>query len=155
MVRPYKTRGIQEPPRVQSFKPAGIPMRFLERITLTVDEFEAIRLADYKQHDHRESARMMGISRPTFSRLIERARQKIGEALFEVKEIYIQGGNVYFRNNLFRCGRCGTVIRISMESRGPVACGECGSLNVIDLARQSAGSGCRDESTQPEKPQND
>ena len=140
MVRPYKTRGIQEPPKVQSFKPAGIPMRFLERITLTVDEFEAIRLADYEQHDHRESARLMGISRPTFSRLIERARQKIGEALFEVKEIYIQGGNVYFRNNLFRCGRCSSVIRINMDSTSPAACGECGSLNVIDLARRSAGS---------------
>ena len=134
MVRPYKKRGIKEPPRVQSFKPAGIPMRFLDRVTLTIDEFEAVRLADYEGLDHKESAERMGISRPTFSRLVERARRKLGEALIEVKEIFIEGGNVYFRNNLFRCGRCGAVMRAA-EGAAVQSCAECGSMNVIDLAR--------------------
>lgn len=136
MVRPCKKRGVKEPPKVRSFKPAGIPLRYLETVTLTVDEFEAVRLADYEGLGHKESAERMGISRPTFSRVIERARRKLGEALFEVKEIYIEGGNVYFRNNLFRCRNCSTLIRIDAERGSSQVCLECGSMDVANLGQQ-------------------
>jgi len=140
MVRPYKKRGVKEPPKVRSFKPAGIPLRYLETVTLTVDEFEAVRLADYEGLGHKDSADRMGISRPTFSRVIERARRKLGEALFEVKEIFIEGGNVYFRNNLFRCQSCRTLIRVDADRGVLQECSQCGSMDVTDLG-QTFGCG--------------
>ena len=83
MTRPRIERRVKEPPIFQRSKPVGIPARFIERISLTLDEFEALRLADYKDLDHQVSADEMGISRPTFTRLIDQARKKIATALVE------------------------------------------------------------------------
>ena len=73
MVRPQKGRDIKEPPCIQSFKPTGIPRVLVERVELKLDEFEAIRLADYEGLEHKEASERMGISRSTFSRLIDKA----------------------------------------------------------------------------------
>ena len=67
MPRPQKLRSVQHPPRRSGFKPTGVRARSLETTALNLDEFEAIRLADYLGLDHEESARQMGISRSTFS----------------------------------------------------------------------------------------
>ena len=140
MARPQKERGIKEPPRIQSFKPAGIPMRFLERVSLSLDEFEAIRLADHEGLEHKEASERMGISRSTFTRLIDKARKKVGEALVEVKELFIEGGNVHFRQNLVRCLSCGKVLSVSISEIPPQECPECGEPNLVNLA-QTFGHG--------------
>ena len=67
MPRPLKMRSVQRPPLHGGFKPTGVKARFLKDITLTLDEFEAIRLADYEGQDQIEAAAAMGISRSTFS----------------------------------------------------------------------------------------
>ncbi len=71
------------------FKPCGIKRNELERVTLGEDEMEALRLADYEGLYQQECADKMGISRTTFSRLIESARQKIADALLHTKAIRI------------------------------------------------------------------
>ena len=144
MGRPQKERGVTEPPRIQSFKPTGVPRQVLERVSLTIDEFEAIRLADHQGLDHEHAAEKMNISRTTFTRLIEKARRKIADALIEVKELYIEGGSVHFRRNIFRCGNCGKLIRMNIGDPSPRKCPQCGSINLIDLA-QTYGHGpcCR------------
>ena len=48
-------------------------------ITLETDELEALRLADISQLYHEECAAKLGVSRPTFSRILERARKKSAE----------------------------------------------------------------------------
>jgi predicted DNA-binding protein (UPF0251 family) len=83
-------------PDVTYFKPAGIPMAELEDSVLTKDELEAIRLKDLEGHEQERCAGKMGISQPTFHRLVVSARQKVAEALVKGKAVRIEGGNVEF-----------------------------------------------------------
>jgi predicted DNA-binding protein (UPF0251 family) len=136
MTRPRIERRVKEPPRFQRFKPVGIPARLLERISLTLDEFEALRLADYKDLEHESAAKEMGISRPTFTRLIDSARKKVAKAIIEGKEIFIMGGSVYFRNNIMRCLNCGTIIPIDFENNAAIKCPNCGGTDFVNLAQQ-------------------
>ena len=142
MARPQRERKIKEPPRIQGFSPYGVPQGAAEQVVLTIDEFEAIRLADYEGLDQAQAAERMGISGSTFSRLIDRAHRKVGEAFAEVREIVIDGGSIHFRNNVYRCGNCGHIIRMGIESSGPQKCPSCGSLNVADLAQRFGHGRC-------------
>ena len=72
------------------FKPCGVRRKELEGVYLLEDEMEAIRLADYEGLYQQECADRMGISRPTFSRLIESARKKIADALLNTKALNIK-----------------------------------------------------------------
>jgi predicted DNA-binding protein (UPF0251 family) len=76
------------------FKPAGIPLRQLDEVVMTLDEFEAIRLADLAQMYQEKAAKQMGISRPTFSRIIDSAHRKLADALVHGKALLIDGGAV-------------------------------------------------------------
>ncbi len=94
MTRPRKCRRIAFIPGVTYFKPAGIPMRFLEEVRLTLEETEAIRLKDIEDLDQEACAERMNISRPTVQRIIESARKKITDALLNGKSIRIEGGSI-------------------------------------------------------------
>ncbi len=80
-------------PQCVYFKPQGIPMRILEQISLTVDEFEAVRLADLQGLYQADAAERMGISRQTFGRILDSAHQKIADALAHGKALRIEGGS--------------------------------------------------------------
>ncbi|HHJ51906.1 MAG TPA: DUF134 domain-containing protein [Caldithrix abyssi] len=123
---PYRKRWVANPPRYTLFKPSGIPGQELPVIILTIDEFEAIRLADLMGLDHQRAADQMGISRPTFSRLIEKARHKYAKALVEGFALRIEGGHVDFQQPFFECDHCGAVFPPSGSER----CPECASANV-------------------------
>ena len=71
------------------FKPCGVKRRELERVYLQEDEMEALRLADFEGLYQQECAQMMGISRTTFSRLVESARKKVADALLHTKALNI------------------------------------------------------------------
>jgi predicted DNA-binding protein (UPF0251 family) len=134
MPRPQKRRNIGKPPHAWSFKPVGIPASELETEIMTVDEYEAIRLADYEKMDHLEASEKMGISRPTFSRLIEKARNKVSIALVEGKAIRIQGGNIDFEHTFYQCLRCGRVYkRCSLENGEEAYCPGCGSPEFREM----------------------
>ena len=75
MARPTKWRRVAFVPQVTYFKPAGIPLRALEEVGLTVEELEAIRLKDVEGLQQEECAERMRISRPTFHRVLESARR--------------------------------------------------------------------------------
>ncbi len=90
-------------PGVTYFKPAGIPLRALEEIRLTVEEAEAIRLKDLEGLEQEEGAEKMNISRPTFQRVLASARQKIADALLKGKAIRIEGGNFEMSPRRFLC----------------------------------------------------
>ena len=81
MPRPHKMRRIMGRPNSSYFKPAGIPMRGLKEIVVTMPEFEAIRLVDVVGKSQTEASSQMKISQPTFSRILDSARKKIAEAL--------------------------------------------------------------------------
>ncbi|MEJ2054426.1 MAG: DUF134 domain-containing protein [Calditrichaceae bacterium] len=133
MPRSKMQKMVHQPPLFTSFKPMGVPRNALNSLPLTLDEYEAIRLADYLGMDHAEAAEEMEISRSTFTRLIEQARKKTAQFLVEGKELYIEGGNVHFRGNILRCKDCGHMFNTDIRS-SVSKCPECESGNLINLA---------------------
>jgi len=61
-----------------------------ELVTLEPDEVESLRLADLERRYQEEAARLMGVSRPTFGRILERARTKVADALINGKALNIE-----------------------------------------------------------------
>ncbi len=94
MSRPPKEKIISCHPGRRVFRPAGIPMRKSEVIQVSLDEFEAIRLADVEGLLHEEAAARMGTSRPTLTRILNSGRKKVGTALTELRPLVVEGGNV-------------------------------------------------------------
>jgi len=94
MPRPFCQRRIAFVPSVTYFKPAGIPLRELEEVAMTLDELEALRLADLNGLYQEQGAREMGVSRATFARIVESARRKVAFALTSGKALRLEGGAV-------------------------------------------------------------
>jgi uncharacterized protein len=94
MARPEKRRFVVGPPRAGLFKPAGVPARELEEVSLSLDGYEAIRLVDLEGMDHSAAAEELGVSRPTLTRILARARRTVAEALAGGKALSIEGGAV-------------------------------------------------------------
>jgi predicted DNA-binding protein (UPF0251 family) len=105
MPRPFKCRRISHVPGVTFFKPAGVPMRALEEMQLTMEEAEAIRLKDLEGLDQEPAAEKMNVSRATFQRVLGAARQKVADALLNGKAIRITGGNFELGFSRYRCRR--------------------------------------------------
>ncbi|MFH0795583.1 MAG: DUF134 domain-containing protein [Candidatus Omnitrophota bacterium] len=91
-MRPKKIRWIKCAPGERCFRPRCKPLKELRGVYLTLDEFEAIRLADLEEIKQEEAAKRMRISRPTFSRIVNSARKKIADGLVNIKAIRIEGG---------------------------------------------------------------
>lgn len=133
MSRPIKKRSVNRPPLFTAFKPVGVKAQSLQQIPLTLDEFEAIRLADYLGMEHSDAAQEMEISRSTFTRLIEKSRHKLSRLIIEGKSLFIEGGEIHFRVNVIRCQDCGHMFNTNIEKE-VTECPCCGSKNLLDLA---------------------
>ena len=81
-------------------------MTMLEEINLTLDEFEAIRLADLEGLYQEDAAKRMGISRQTFGNIIDSAHKKIADAFLNGKAIRIEGGAIMLHNRPIEKGAC-------------------------------------------------
>ena len=82
-------RHIDVDPKSTYYKPRGVPMSYLEEITLELDEFEALRLKYHEGLYQDRAAENMKISRQTFGRILESANKKIADALINGKAIRI------------------------------------------------------------------
>lgn len=133
MPRPKSDRIVYEPPIYTEFKPVGSRGQTLEVIDLTLDEFEALRLADQMAMSHAEAAEEMEISRSTFTRLIEKARKKLADFIIQGKLLSINGGNVHFRNNIIKCQSCGHMFKTSFKQM-ITECPVCKSTDLLNLA---------------------
>ena len=91
-MRPKKTRWIKCLPGERCFKPLCKPLKKTKGVCLSLDEFEAIRLACLDGLKQVDAAKKMKISRPTFSRIITAAHRKIADGLVNIKAIKIEGG---------------------------------------------------------------
>jgi predicted DNA-binding protein (UPF0251 family) len=89
MSRPKKCRCVGCAPNTSCFKPKGIPIVQLEEVLLSLDELEAIRLADYEGFYHEKAAEQMGVSRPTFGRILDSGRRKVADAILNGKALQI------------------------------------------------------------------
>ncbi len=93
MVRPRKCRMVDAPPDVTYFKPRGVPLSDLSEISLSLEGFEALRLADYQGMKHEAAAVRMQVSRQTFGRILAGARQTVARSLVLGSALRIQGGD--------------------------------------------------------------
>ncbi len=87
------SRGLQE----RLFKPRGVPLSQTERVHVTLDGLEAIRLADLEGLYQEEAAGRMGISRTTFARILASARKSVADFLVNGKSLEVGGGVVEMR----------------------------------------------------------
>jgi len=122
------------PPRTLYFKPHG-SLIGLPDVVLSVDEYEAIRLADYENLKQEEAASRMNISRPTFTRLIDIARKKIAKAIVAGRPIRIEGGDFIFLKNRARCTSCGNVWETE-EIQEKAGCPSCASQKIEDVGNR-------------------
>ncbi len=136
-------RKVSSIPPITYFKPAGIPLTTLGEVNLLVEEAEAIRLKDLEEMEQEECAKKMNISRTTFSRILDLARQKIADALLNGKAIRIDGGNFEMAVRRFRCisGHEWDVPFEMMISNPPKFCPYCNTPSIIPLSPHETGWG--------------
>lgn len=91
-MRPVKIRWVKCLPGERCFRPRCRKPGKLEGVDVSLDEFEAIRLADLEELTHARAAHMMRVSRPTFTRILSRAHKKVADGLVNIKAIRIEGG---------------------------------------------------------------
>jgi predicted DNA-binding protein (UPF0251 family) len=130
MARPPKCRRVEFLPNATYFKPAGIPLRELEEVSMSVEEAEAIRLKDLEGLEQEQGAEKMNISRPTFQRVLASARQKVADALLNGKAIRITGGNFQMSWRRFRCHKGHEWELDTAVSELPELCPKCRERNV-------------------------
>ena len=130
MPRPLKARRIGCKPDSNYFKPQGIPLGDLGEVVLTMDELEAVRLADFEGIYQEAAAKRMNISRQTFGNIIKSAHHKIADALVNAKALRIEGGVVTMVEKLFNCSECKHGWSVPYGMGRPGECPECGGSNV-------------------------
>lgn len=96
-MRPKKTRWIKCEPGQRYFRPFGVPVKKLETVNLTIDEFEAIRLCDLEALTQAQAAKRMKVHRSTISRIVTSAHKNVAEAFVNIKMLRIEGGCCKFR----------------------------------------------------------
>ena len=118
------------PPPMDGFKPFGIAVRQREAVVLLFEEFEAIRLTDYENLTQEEAAEKMKISRPTFTRLYDKARKSIARAFVEGNPIVFSGGDYITDDYWYKCKDCfETMITLKPADH----CRTCDSENLLPL----------------------
>jgi predicted DNA-binding protein (UPF0251 family) len=126
------------------FKPAGIPAARLQQTVMTLDELEAIRLADLQGLYHEAAALRMKVSRQTFGRIIESAHRKVADALIHGKALQLKGGDVAMAGmRTFRCSGCRNSWQLPFGTGRPSACPACGSDNIRRTDAGPRRVGCR------------
>jgi len=129
MPRPRRFRRILKDPQIRCFKPETEEMATLVPIEINIDEFEAVRLRDYLDIQQKRSAELMGISQPTFHRILVSARKKISKALIEGKRIEIVGEDYSTNKTGYQCKSCG--FEWSSPEKGYDKCPDCQSNEII------------------------
>lgn len=136
---------VEQEPCCRQFVPAGTNQG--KSVTLLVEELEAIRLKDLTDMDQTECALTMGVSRATFQRILNAARQKVALALVGGHTIMIQGGTYMIKNRKFECQDCGHVWEEAPCTEGgkhgyEIACPKCGSMKKMNISEAGQRHTC-------------
>jgi uncharacterized protein len=143
MARPSKCRRVEFLPNTVYFKPAGVPLRELEEVVITIEEAEAVRLKDLEGLEQEQGAERMNISRPTFQRILSAARQKMADALLNGKAIKIQGGNFEINWRRFRCRQGHEWELDAPVAVPPEICPRCHESNIVPVLPSGTGTNNR------------
>ena len=144
MPRPRHCRYVSAAPAVTYFKPRGIPLRELQEACLSVDELEALRLADAEGLTAQEAALHMRVSRHTFGRTLASARRTVALALTQGMALRIEGGTYAVVSDLPHESKEHTMQKIAVSSEGPTLddivdprFGRAGGFVVVTLPARS------------------
>lgn len=132
MSRPRKARRVTDPPKMKGFRPFGMQSCVRESIKLTYEEFESFRLVNYDQLPQEVAAKQMNVSRPTFTRIYNKALALIAKSFVEGKSLEIEGGDYQLDKEWYRCKKCYKLIQ-GMENHVP--CKDCNSYGESELVR--------------------
>ena len=106
MPRPLKQRNVCTLPANNRFGPLGFSANSEDKVIMTVDEYETIRLIDLEGFTQEECAEQMNIARTTVQGTYSEARRKLAELLVECKILLIEGGEYRLCEGLGDgCGR--------------------------------------------------
>jgi len=133
MPRARKKRCIYVDTHTRYFKPRGVPLEQLDIVRLTFEELEAIRLKDLIGLEQIEASEKMGISQPTFHRILKEARNKVSDALVNSKAIEIFGGDYEIGITQFKCQNCNYVWELDVSSKNEGKCPNCNREKIINL----------------------
>jgi predicted DNA-binding protein (UPF0251 family) len=120
---------------MEGFKPFGVPINKIEPVILLFEEYEVLRLLDYLGMTQLEAASEMAVSRPTLTRIYEKARRTIAEAFVEGKAIFIEGGNYHTNEFWYRCEACHKLLISKQEI---LSCSFCKSDKIRPLSNKPA-----------------
>jgi predicted DNA-binding protein (UPF0251 family) len=115
---------------MKGFKPFGLPLCKIEAVKLTFEEYESIKLINYEMLSQDQAAEQMNVSRPTFTRIYNKALKTITKAFVEGKAIEIEGGDYELENEWFRCKKCYKLIE-GIENH--VKCENCQIFGTDEL----------------------
>jgi uncharacterized protein len=138
MPRPKRKRNVTHPPLMEGFKPFGVPVSDLEPVILFFEEYEALRLLDYMGMTQLEAAHEMAVSRPTLTRIYEKARRTIAEAFVEGKAVFIEGGDFHTDEFWYRCETCHKLL---ISEKEIFTCAYCKSGTIRPLSKKTMNSG--------------
>ena len=131
MPRPQKCRRVGFEPEASVFKPAGVPARSLAQVNLSLDELEAVRLADLQGLYQEEAASRMEVSRQTFGNIVASARRKLADCVVNGKALHIAGGAVRFDGErTFGCHSCHRRWSLPYGTGRPEGCPACRSSDI-------------------------
>jgi uncharacterized protein len=129
MARTKKDRLIQMAPHFGGFKPQGLQYKPGAEVSVSFEEYEALNLCDYELLNQAEAARLMNISRPTFTRIYESVRRKIARA-------FIEGSSIIFEESSstacdwLTCTKC--QISFTVTDNAVKICPLCKSLVLTE-----------------------
>ena len=105
MARPRKYRRVCCFPQALGFVPVGMETS-QPGVTLTVDEYEAIRLIDLEGLTQEEAAEQMQVGRSTVQAIYNSARHKLALCLVGGRPLIITGGDYEVCPRQRPCGGC-------------------------------------------------
>ncbi len=111
MPRPIKCRSVCRLPKVREFRPASDSPVCAKTVTLTVDEYESIRLIDHEGLSQEECGAYMQIARTTVQQIYNNARRKIADVLVSGSALKIEGGNYTLCREHSSCCSCSDCLR--------------------------------------------
>ena len=129
MARNKKDRLIQMAPHFCGFKPQGVQCKPGYEVSINFEEYEALNLCDYELLKQVDAAKLMKISRPTFTRIYESVRRKIAKAFIEGSSIYFEDGNSTISDWL-KCNNC--QISFTISDNSDKSCPICKSRALIE-----------------------
>jgi len=117
---------------MKGFRPFGMPSCVKASVILKYEEYESIKLANYEMLSQDDAAKKMNVSRPTFTRIYNRALKQIAKSFVEGKAIEIEGGNYLLEKDWYRCRKCYKLIQ-GIENH--IKCKDCTAYGENELIK--------------------